>query len=65
MLPQADLPSLPVQLPISSEHGAATNATSIGVMPSAMSRGRPPWVRNSTGSSIRPAEMLLPMPADM
>ena len=48
-----------------SEHGAAIKATSMGVMPSAISRGRPPCVRNSTGSSIRPAEICRPIPAEM
>ena len=63
--PQADLPSLPEQLPEQSLAGAAINATSIGVMPFSISRGLPPCVRNSTGASMPPSDMNFPSAADI
>ena len=45
--------------------GAAMKATSTGVRPLAMSLGRPPWVRNSTGLSSSPREISRPRPAAM
>ena len=48
-----------------SAAGAAIKATSMGVRPWAMSLGRPPWVRNSTGLSRMPREISRPRAADM
>ena len=45
--------------------GAAMKATSMGAAPVSMALGRPPWVRNSTGSSIAPSEIARPRRADM
>ena len=65
MEPQADLPTLPVQLPMSSAVGAAMKATSMTEVPFSMSEALPPWLRKTTGLSMMPSEIALPTFAPM
>ena len=49
MAPNADFPSIPFILPISSQAGAPINAMSIFTSPDSMALALPPWVLNTTG----------------
>jgi hypothetical protein len=53
-LPHADGPLTPLRLPVSSQHGAAMNATSTGTSPVTSIRARPPCDRTTMGKSSSP-----------